>query len=46
MALNAGLGLSDLDDIDFGMVMDIVTEIGNDNYKYQQVATQSDFDRF
>ena len=45
-ALAAGFLLSDLDDIYFGMVVDVATEIGNDSYKYREVATQSDFDRF
>jgi len=38
--------LSDLDEIDLGMVMDVITEIGNDTYKYKQVAGQTDFDKF
>ena len=38
--------LDDLDDIDYGLAMDIITEAGNDNYKYKEVATQADFDAF
>ena len=45
-ALNAGLTLSDLDEIEVGTVLDILTENANDNYKYQEVATQDDFDSF
>lgn len=45
-ALGAGFRLPDLDDIELGTVLDVITEIGNDQHKYRQVATQADFDRF
>ena len=45
-ALSLGLGLDDLDHIEFGMVLDLIQEADNDNYKYMEVATQEDFDRF
>lgn len=45
-ALGAGFRLSDLDHIDFGMVIDVITEISNDQFKYKEVATQDDFDKF
>lgn len=45
-ALAAGFRLSDLDDVDYGLVVDVATEIGNDGYKYREVASQSDFDKF
>ena len=41
-----GLHLSDLDALDLGFVLDMMTEAGNDNYQYRQIPTQSDFDRF
>lgn len=41
-----GLGLNDLDELSIGTVFDIMTEAVNDDYKYKQVASQSDFDRF
>ena len=41
-----GLRLSDLDCLEMGMVVDMLTESGNDNEKYRQLATQEDFDRF
>jgi hypothetical protein len=44
--LQVGLTLSDLDNIDYGQVMDMVIESGNDGCEYKQVATQEDFDRF
>jgi len=44
--IQVGLSLSDLDCLDYGFVMDIIKESHNDDYKYQQVATQADFDKF
>lgn len=41
-----GLRISDLDLLDEGMVMDMMIESGNDSFKYRQLATQEDFDRF
>lgn len=45
-ALQAGLTLSDFEVLDYGMVIDVITEQGNDNYKYKPVATQADFDKW
>ena len=36
----------DLDYLTIGMVMDIWTEKGNDSVKYDNLATQEDFDKF
>jgi hypothetical protein len=44
--LQVGLTLSDLDNIEYGQVMDMVIESQNDGCEYKQVATQEDFDRF
>lgn len=44
--VQVGLKLSDLDSLDYGFVMDMITELDNDSYKYKQKATQADFDRF
>lgn len=41
-----GLSLSELDFLEYGFVLDMMTESANDGYKYKQVATQSDFDKF
>lgn len=41
-----GMKLDDLDDLEAGTVFDIMTEAANDDFKYKQVATQTDFDRF
>lgn len=38
--------LNDLDQITYGMVVDMMTESGNDGEHYNIVATQEDFDRF
>lgn len=47
-AKQAGLTLSELDEIEEGMVVDIIVESGNDLCadEYRQVADQSDFDKF
>ena len=41
-----GLSMADLDDLDLGMVFDMLTERSNDGVNYAQVATQSDMDNF
>lgn len=44
--MQVGLSMSDLEELDVGMVYDIMIESENDNENYDRVATQSDFDRF
>lgn len=44
--IQVGLTLADLDVLDKGFVMDIMAENSNDDYKYQQKASQADFDKF
>ena len=41
-----GLTLDDLDNLEYGLVIDMMTERMNDDYKYRPLATQEDFDRF
>lgn len=41
-----GLSMPDLDFLDYGMVIDMMTERQNDDYNYKELATQADFDRF
>ena len=41
-----GLSVSELEDIDFGLVADMLVEKSNDEYKYPYKATQEDFDKF
>ena len=45
-AVQMGLSLADLDSLEFGLVSDMMTESSNDDYDYQTVATQEDFDAF
>lgn len=45
-ALQVGLSLVDLDYIEYGELLDILTESSNDHENYQEVATQSDYDQF
>ena len=44
--LELGLSISDLDLLTVGMVLDMLTEQKNDEYKYPKLATQADFDRW
>ncbi len=44
--IQLGLHMDDLDQLTYGMVVDIMTEQTNDSHKYRQLATQEDFDRF
>ena len=41
-----GLNMDDLDALEMGTVMDMMTEANNDDCEYRQLATQEDFDRF
>lgn len=41
-----GLRVSELDNFTYGEVLDMFTEHSNDDHKYDQLATQDDFDRF
>jgi hypothetical protein len=41
-----GLSTSDLKQLSYGMVFDLMTEAGNDQVEYQELATQEDFDAF
>lgn len=41
-----GLTMRDLDDLDFGMVLDMFTERTNDDVEYPILATQDDMNKF
>lgn len=41
-----GLSVDELESIEFGLVVDMLVEKGNDEYKYPYKASQKDFDRF
>lgn len=45
-AVQLGLRLDELDSLGYGTVLDMMTESANDEYKYDRVATQEDFDRW
>lgn len=45
-AVQLGLSMADLDLLSIGLVNDLFVENSNDEYPYQQIATQEDFDRF
>lgn len=41
-----GLSVDDLENIDFGLVQDMLVEKANDDHKWPYKATQKDFDNF
>lgn len=41
-----GLSINELENIEFGLVVDMMIERGNDDYNYPYKASQKDFDRF
>lgn len=41
-----GLHMADLEVLDYGTVIDMMTEADNDNAEWNVLATQDDFDRF
>lgn len=45
-AVQVGISINDLDLLTIGMVLDMFTELGNDDFDYPAMATQEDFDRF
>ena len=45
-AVQMGLTINDLDSLEYGFVIDLMTESANDDYKYRPLANQEDFDRF
>lgn len=45
-AVQIGLSIADLDRLEYGFVIDLLTESGNDGADYAVLATQEDIDRF
>lgn len=45
-AVQIGLNLDDLDSLEYGTVIDMMTESSNDECEYRTLASQEDFDRF
>ena len=41
-----GFSVDELEQIEFGLVADMLTEKGNDEYEYPYKASQEDFNRF
>lgn len=41
-----GISIADLDLLTIGLVNDMFTKRKNDEYPYQELASQADFDRF
>ena len=41
-----GLTVADLDELDMGLITDMMIESYNDSYEYPLIATQKDFDKF
>ena len=41
-----GLSVDELENIDFGLVQDMLTERANDEHKWPYKASQKDFDNF
>ena len=44
-AIQVGLQLADLDFLEYGQVIDLLIEAGNDDYDYPELAMQEDIDR-
>ncbi len=41
-----GLSIDELENMEFGLVEDMLTEKGNDSYDYPMKASQNDFNKF
>lgn len=45
-AVQLGLTMPDLDRLEYGTIVDMMTESANDGCEYKQLASQEDFDKF
>ena len=45
-AFQMRLNMNDLDCLEYGTVLDMMTELSNDDVDYMPLADQADFDRF
>ena len=45
-AIQMGLTIADLDCLEYGTVLDMMTESSNDSCEYTPLANQEDFDKF
>lgn len=41
-----GLSLNELEELTVGFVIDLMTEAANDDFNYEERASQADFDKF
>lgn len=44
-AMQCGFSVIDLEIIELGLVLDCLTELANDQFEYDYIATQDDIDR-
>ena len=44
-AFQMGLTMVDLDRLEYGLILDLMTELGNDDCEYAQLATNEDIAR-
>lgn len=44
--IEVGIPIADLDLFEYGEILDLIIEKSNDGEKYNQIATQADFDNF
>ena len=45
-AKQLGLSLFEMDELEEGMILDMIIESGNDQCDYLELASQEDFDKF
>lgn len=45
-AKQLGLSIFEMDELEEGMIIDMIIESGNDQCDYQELASQEDFDKF
>lgn len=45
-AKQLGLSIFEMDELEEGMIIDMIIESGNDQCNYKEIASQEDFDKF
>lgn len=45
-AKQLGLSIFEMDELEEGMIIDMIIESGNDQCDYKEIASQEDFDKF
>lgn len=46
LCMALGLSIKDLEGLTYGMITDMIIEKNNNEFTYNELATQADFDRF